>query len=97
MRPNRSAAVVYNFSFETDSGKKVLVKFYNKKNFFCGADHAAPYNLRRSWAQTLFEQPNWTWTPLEQHPYINFLKNNDFIYKESLLIISENCIKIFVR
>ena len=98
MRPNWSSVIVYNFSFETSHDQKITVKFYNKTNFiFCGTDHAAPHNLRRNWALSLTGQPNWTWTILKSHPYLDFLRNNDFTYKEALTVKKSHKIRVLYR
>ena len=98
MRPNRHALVVYQFSFSSKSGTSISVKFYRSKGSkFDGADHSAPSQLRREWAATLISNPKWVWTQLNEHPFLDFLKNNEFHYSKFLVTGSTNNFKIFIK
>ena len=98
MRPNRHALVVYQFSFATNSGTTISVKFYRSKGSkFDGADHSAPSQLRREWAVSLISSPKWVWTPLTEHPYLNFLNDNEFYYSQFLVTGSASNFKIFIK
>ena len=98
MRGNHKNRVVYSFMFSTNENIPVKVKFYNlSTNPFCGSDHSTDHSIRRDWALSVLESPPWKWLKLPSHPFILFLKNNDFVYSEYLIIKNKHKIQIFVR
>jgi len=99
MRPFKDAIDVYQFDYECQTlMRRITVKFYGKpKHIFSGPDHSAQSLLRREWASSLALHSNNTWTPIFPHPYITFLRNNDFHYKEFIVYKTATVYKIFIR
>ena len=83
----------------------VHVAFMNlRRHIRTGADHSAPSMDRYHFAEAVLqhfysqeEQYQAIWYDLPDHPYLQFLRNNDFNYQEYSLVQDSNHIEIMIR
>lgn len=84
----------YHFHF-THEDENYSVFFYSK-DYRDPTAHSSNHALRRSWARRLPRSMNWA--PLEtNHPYVDFLHENQLFYELYCVFKYENSITIFIR
>ena len=76
--------------------EQINVAFMNLRRFSrTGADHSAPSSVRHDFAQIVLQHfqshcppVQALWYDLPEHPYLNFLRNNDFEYHEYSVVFT---------